>query len=103
MTQRAFAAALALVLCLCGCSRNAGLRCENQARYGSAEEVAPIMVPDDLDPPSEAEALRIPTTADSSVASESRAAEEPQEPAADGDAASCTEAPPDFFQEGLPG
>ena len=103
MTQRAVAAAIALVFCICGCSRNAGLRCENQARYDGAEEVAPLMIPNDLDPPSEAEALRIPATGESTVASESQASGEPQDSAADADAASCTEAPPDFFQEGLPG
>lgn len=103
MTQRAVAAAIALLFCICGCSRNAGLRCENQARYDGAEEVAPLVIPDDLDPPSEAEALRIPTTAGSTVASESQASGEPREPAADADAGSCTEAPPDFFQEGVPG
>ena len=103
MTQRAVAAAIALVFCICGCSRNAGLRCENQARYAGADEVAPLMIPDDLDPPSEAEALRIPSTGESTVAGESQAPGGPQEAVAEGDAASCTEAPPDFFQEGLPG
>ena len=102
MTQRAIAAAIALVFCVCGCSRNAGLRCENQARYDSAEEVAPLTIPDDLDAPVEAEALRIPSAGDA-VAGESRAPGAPREPAANGDAESCTEAPPDFFQEGLPG
>lgn len=103
MMQRAVAAAIAVVFCVCGCSRNAGLRCENQARYDTAEEVEPLMIPDDLDSPGEAEALRIPATGSSTVAGELQAPGEPQEPAADGDAASCTEAPPDFFQEGLPG
>lgn len=108
MTQRAVAAAIALVFCICGCSRNAGLRCENQARYSGAEEVVPLAIPDDLDPPSEAEALRIPATGESTLAGEavasgSQALGEPREAAAEGDAASCTEAPPDFFQEGLPG
>ena len=102
MTRRAVAAAIALVLCLCGCSRNAGLRCENQARYDGAEEVAPLVIPDDLDPPGEVEALRIPD-AGAAVAGVSGASGEPEEGAAEGDAASCTEAPPDFFQEGLPG
>ena len=91
MTQPAVAAVIALLACVCGCSRDAGLRCENQARYGGAVEVAPIIVPDDLDPPSEAEALRVPTIDRSAVAG------------AGAGAASCTEAPPDFFQEGLPG
>ncbi len=103
MMRRAVAAAIALVFCVCGCSRNAGLRCENQARYDTAEEVAPLMIPDDLDSPVEAEALRIPATGSSTVAGESQAQGEPREPAEDVDAASCTEAPPDFFQEGLPG
>ena len=103
MMQRAVAAAIALAFCVCGCSRNAGLRCENQARYDTAAEVAPLMIPDDLDPPGEAEALRIPATGSSTVAGESQAPAEPQESATGGDAASCTEAPPDFFQEGLPG
>ena len=103
MTQRAVALAIALVACISGCSRNAGLRCENQARYDGAEEVAPLEIPDDLDPPSEAEALRIPTMGDSTVASESQASGEPREAGAEGDTAACTEAPPDFFQEGSPG
>ena len=103
MTYRAVLAAIALALCIGGCSRNAGLRCENQERYGGAGEVVPLMIPDDLDPPSEVEALRIPTTGSSTVAGESQVSEQPQAVPADGDAASCTEAPPDFFEEGLPG
>lgn len=103
MTPRAAATAIALVFCICGCSRNAGLRCENQARYDTAEEVAPLMIPDDLDPPGEAGALRIPATGNSAVVSESQAPGEPQDSVGDEDAESCTEAPPDFFQEGLPG
>ena len=101
MTQRAVAVAIALAFCIGGCSRNAGLRCENQARYEGAEEVAALMIPDDLDPPSEAEALRIPAEGGATAASESQASG--QQTAEDGDAASCTEAPPDFFQEGSPG
>ena len=103
MTHRAVVAAIALAFCIGGCSRNSGLRCENQARYSGAGEVAPLMIPDDLDPPSEVEALRIPTAGRSVVAGESQVSGEPQEAPADGDAVSCTEAPPDFFQEGLPG
>lgn len=103
MTHRAVVAAIALAVCIGGCSRNAGLRCENQERYGSAGEVAPLVIPDDLDAPSEVEALQIPTTGSATVASESQSSDEPQEDPADGDAPTCTEAPPDFFQEGLPG
>ena len=103
MTHRAVMVAIALAFCIGGCSRNAGLRCENQARYSGAGEVAPLMIPDNLDPPSEVEALRVPTAGRSVVAGESLVSGEPQEAPAEGDAASCTEAPPDFFQEGLPG
>ena len=101
MTQRAFAAAMALAFCIGGCSRNAGLRCENQARYEGAEEVAALMIPDDLDPPGQAEALRIPAEGGDTLAGESQASG--QQTAEDGDAAPCIEAPPDFFQEGSPG
>lgn len=101
MKQRAVAAAIALVFCIGGCSRNAGLRCENQARYEGAEEAAALMIPDDLDPPGEAESLRIPAAGGATVAGESQASG--QQLAEDGDAASCTEAPPDFFEEGSPG
>ena len=103
MTRRAIVVASALVFCVGGCSRNSGLRCENQARYGGAQEVAPLVIPDDLDPPAEVEALRIPQTGSTAAASEPGASEAPQEASADGDVDSCTEAPPDFFQEGLPG
>ena len=101
MTQRAIMVASALVFCIGGCSRNAGLRCEDQARYSRAEEAVPLVIPADLDPPAEVEALRIPETGGTTVASEPGATEAPLEAPADVD--SCTEAPPDFFQEGLPG
>ncbi len=103
MTQRAIAVAGALAICIGGCSRNAGFRCENQARYSGAEEVAPLVIPDGLDPPAEVEALRIPQTGSTAVAGEPGTSGAPQEAPADGDGDSCTEAPPDFFQEGLPG
>ncbi|MYF69793.1 MAG: hypothetical protein F4053_16275 [Proteobacteria bacterium] len=101
MTLRAVAVVIALAFCIGGCSRNSGLRCENQARYEGAEEAAPLMIPDGLDPPGEAEALRIPAEGGATAAGESQASG--QQPVENGDAASCTEAPPDFFQEGSPG
>ena len=103
MMNRAVMGAIALALCVGGCSRNAGLRCENQARYSGAGEVAPLTIPDDLDTPSEVEALRVPAVDGSVVAGEPLVSGESQEAPAEGDTASCTEAPPDFFQEGLPG
>lgn len=103
MIVRGIVVATALMSLIGGCSRNTGLRCEDQARYSSAIEAAPLTIPDDLDAPDEVEALRIPVPADSSVARESGGAGATTVVAQDGDQAVCTEAPPDFFQEGLPG
>ena len=94
------AVAIALVTWLSGCSRNTGLRCEDQARYSGATEVAPLRTPDDLDPPDQTEALRIPGTPNTGVASETAIAGEVGDT---GDVASCTELPPEFFEAGLPG
>lgn len=103
MILRGIVVATALLILISGCSRNTGLRCEDQARYSGAVEAAPLTIPDDLDAPDEVEALRIPIPADSSVVLESAEAGTTSAAAQDGDQVTCTEAPPDFFQEGLPG
>ncbi len=92
--------AIVLAIWLSGCSRNSGLRCENQERYSGAGEVAPLRIPDDLDPPDQTEALRIPGTPNTGVAQETGNAGEVDGAA---DVASCTESPPEFFEAGLPG
>ena len=74
-----------------GCGRNFGLRCEDPERYTNSGEVAPIQIPDDLDPPDETASLRIPSgpSDDEIEELESRGP--------------CLESPPDFFEAGAPG
>ena len=103
MTRAVVTIALTLVVLASACSRNAGLRCENPERYSDAIEVAPLRIPDDLDPPSEIEALRVPQTGATPVTRDSGGEGMSPDQSGEGDAAPCTEAPPDFFQEGLPG
>ncbi len=79
---------IALVWSSTGCMRDANLRCEDQERYLGSEEIAPIEIPDDLDAPDDSEALSIPQAGEGV----SGPTEGP-----------CTESPPEFFQEGLPG
>ena len=73
---------------LCGCSREQTVACEPTERYSTARSVAPVQIPDDLSPPDEADALRLPP-----VASAPR----------DGSSAACLEVPPAFFRGGRPG
>ena len=79
--------ALGLVA-ICGCSRNETVDCEPTDRYATAQSVAPVQIPDDLSPPDETDALRLPPVAASS-----------------GNRASggCLETPPPFFSTGRPG
>lgn len=81
---------IALVWCCSGCGRDAGLRCVNQERYLGSQEIDPIEIPDDLDEPDASEALDIPGS------EEIREGEGPTH-------GPCTESPPEFFQEGVPG
>ena len=98
--SRRIVTGIVLAIWLSGCARNSGLRCEDQGRYSAAGEVAPLRIPDDLDPPDQTEALRIPGTPDTAVAQEAGNAADVDDSA---DAASCTELPPEFFDAGLPG
>ena len=88
---RSLLVGIAFVWWLSGCGRDVGLRCEDQERYSDSAEIAPIRIPDDLDAPDETEALQIPN--------EPELAEGSGTPT-DGP---CTESPPEFFEEGLPG
>lgn len=69
------------------CSRNSTLRCEASERYATASSSAPVQIPDDLSPPNESDAIRLPPP----VAE----VEAPSQP--------CLEAPPAFFESGRPG
>jgi hypothetical protein len=70
-----------------GCSRQQTTPCEPEARYATARSAPPVQIPDDLSPPNEADALRLPpdlSGAPTIVAGE------------------CLEAPPSFFGESRP-
>jgi hypothetical protein len=43
-----------------GCSRQPTTNCEPNERYSTARSVQPVQIPDDLSPPNEADALRLP-------------------------------------------
>jgi uncharacterized lipoprotein len=83
--NRGASLSLALICCLAGCFENPGLICQDSERYANSIEVAPIQIPNDLNPPDESEALRIPR-----VTGQPRVLAE----------GACTESPPDFFSEG---
>ena len=70
-----------------GCSRQQTAPCEPEARYSSARSVAPVRIPDDLSPPDESDAIRLPTDL---------------APVGSITAGDCTERPPSFFGEARP-
>jgi hypothetical protein len=70
-----------------GCSRQQAAPCEPEARYSTARSAPPVQIPDDLSPPNESDALRLPP--DSSGSATVTAGE-------------CLEAPPSFFGESRP-
>lgn len=69
------------------CSRTEPLPCEPEARYSTARSAPPVQIPDDLSPPDESDALRLPPDigAGASVT-----------------AGDCLESPPSFFGESRP-
>jgi uncharacterized lipoprotein len=46
-----------------GCSREPTRNCEPNERYSTARSTGPVQVPDDLSPPDERDALRLPDPA----------------------------------------
>jgi len=78
------AALLATLLSACGGRQ--GLHCEDKARYASATSAQPVRIPDDLTPPNESDALRLPPAVGEQ--------KPPSEP--------CLESPPNFFSDGGP-
>ena len=61
--------------------------CEPDARYSTARSARPVQIPDDLSPPDESDALRLPP--DSSAGGTVTAGD-------------CLESPPSFFGESRP-
>jgi hypothetical protein len=78
------AAALLAVCVLAGCSRDKVRPCDVDGRYSAAESVPPVRIPDDLSPPNESDALRVP----------------PETGAAGRTAPGCLETPPAFGTSG---
>ena len=74
-----------LTCTLAACSGQKELSCEDPARYAEASSSPPVQIPDDLSPPNETDALRLPPDA----AADPRVQTQP-----------CLESPPAFFGEG---
>ena len=70
-----------------GCSRQQPAPCEPEARYSTARSAQPVQIPDDLSPPDESDAIRLPAD----VA-----------PVASITAGECLETPPPFFGDSRP-
>jgi hypothetical protein len=68
---------------LVGCHRSNTSGCEDTKRYADAVSASPVQIPDDLTPPSETDALRLPP-----VVANSRAPTRP-----------CLEDPPAFSEQ----
>jgi predicted small secreted protein len=68
---------------LVGCHRSNTSGCEDTRRYAKAASASPVQIPDDLTPPSETDALRLPP-----VVANNRAPTQP-----------CLEDPPAFSEQ----
>ncbi|MEO8467852.1 MAG: hypothetical protein ABI640_21225 [Gammaproteobacteria bacterium] len=68
---------------LVGCHRSSTGGCEDTRRYAKAASASPVQIPDDLTPPSETDALRLPP-----VVTNNRAPTQP-----------CLEDPPAFSDQ----
>jgi hypothetical protein len=72
---------------IAGCSRQETVSCNTDLRYAVARSAPPVQIPDDLSPPNESDALRLPPDAGGSSSST---------------AGPCLQSPPSFFSEGRP-
>jgi len=70
-----------------GCSRGETLPCQPEARYSTARSAPPVQIPDDLSPPDESDAIRLP--ADDAPAGAIKAGD-------------CLETPPPFSGDSRP-
>jgi hypothetical protein len=82
MRQRAIYSAIVALVAIAGCSRDKAVTCTPDARYSTARSASPVQIPDDLSPPNESDALRLPPDVGG------------MNTAAPGD---CLDAPPSFF------
>jgi hypothetical protein len=65
-----------------GCSREGSVTCDTDVRYASARSSQPVQIPDDLSPPNETDAIRLPPDTGAVASLE---------------AGKCIEDPPPFF------
>src|SRR5688572_1383383 len=79
--------AIVWLAAVAGCSRQETLACEPEARYSTATSAPPVQIPDDLSPPDESDAIRLPS--DVGVGGSITAGE-------------CLEQPPPFFGDSRP-
>jgi hypothetical protein len=82
-----FGVLFATILAVCAltaCGRDKTRGCESTERYATAVSSQPVQIPDDLSPPNETEALRLPPDTGAN-------AKPPSQP--------CLESPPSFFGE----
>ena len=70
-----------------GCSRQQTGPCVPEARYSTARSAQPVQIPDDLSPPDESDAIRLPADV---------------VPVASITAGECLETPPPFFGDSRP-
>jgi hypothetical protein len=70
-----------------GCSRQETLPCQPEARYSTARSAPPVQIPDDLSPPDESDAIRLPSNVDTGGSIT---------------AGECLEEPPPFFGDSRP-
>ena len=75
--------ALAVVV---GCSRETTVACTPDTRYATARSAPPVQIPDDLTPPNESDALRLPPAAGGPTAA----------------SGACLDTPPPFFGDSRP-
>jgi hypothetical protein len=79
---------LVVLSAIAGCSRQETVSCNSDTRYEAARSAPPVQIPDDLSPPNESDALRLPPPA--TVAGNSSAV------------APCLQSPPSFFGDSRP-
>ena len=77
------------LVAIAGCSRQETTPCEPDARYSTARSAPPVQIPDDLSPPDESDAIRLPSEVGAVAVAAITAGE-------------CLEAPPPFFGDSRP-
>jgi hypothetical protein len=87
MRRRALCCLVAGFAALAGCSRQQATTCDTDARYATARSAPPVQIPDDLSPPNESDALRLPPAVGASNTTTARP---------------CLQSPPSFFGDSSP-